>query len=346
MHSRIPKEEILSLFSLLGEHVLVVLASRLLFGSQLVICSMLTYVTLRYGHDNQRFAIDLIILAVGPALLAVFSSLSFLSAFPLLFIGALLSFAVKYRQILAKFLHLRSSLVAPLSKEAHQMMLATLAHEIRTPLTIMQTTENVLMQQIPGPLNARQRKFMESIFINTQRLITFSENMLLLLKLERDWQPDLSSSIDLKNLIRQVSETMQPMLESKGQQIKFSFPSLLSHPKADEAWIRQVLINLVHNASKHTEQNGLILISVTQDETQIVVTVTDNGHGLQGTRRETLFKEFYQENQDLHEYQDGFGLGLAIVRLIIERHAGHVYITSSKQLGTMVSFTLKAKEMQ
>jgi K+-sensing histidine kinase KdpD len=136
---------------------------------------------------------------------------------------------------------------------------------------------------------------------------------------------------------------MQPMLLLKHQQIKFSFPSLLSRPKADEAWIRQVLINLVHNASKHTDEAGTILITVTQDDQQVVVTVTDTGHGLLGNERETLFREFYQENQNKKEYQDGFGLGLSIVRAIIERHHGKVYITSTKEMGTMVSFNLPAE---
>lgn len=329
-----------------GEHFLLILLLRIIVDPLVTLCFALVYVTLRYTYTKHGLVLDMVILLLGPLSLALFSSLPFFPTVVLLYLGASLAYLLRYRHALARMLHLFPQKESSLTKEAHQMMLATLAHEIRTPLTIMQTTENVLMQQIPGPLNPRQKKFMESIFINTQRLITFSENMLTLLKLERDWKPDLSTTIDLKNVIRQVSQSMEPMLESKGQHIKVSFPSLLSHPKADEAWIRQVLINLVHNASKHTDEHGFILISVTQDESQVVVTVTDNGHGLLGGQRETLFKEFYQENQDLKEYQDGFGLGLAIVRMIIERHHGQVYITSSKQLGTMVSFNLPAKEMQ
>ena len=311
----------------------------------IVLSLFLLFCTLYPTMGEKRIVLDALSALFVPLVLAVGrfysgSSLSFLSVGLILLSGSLLGMLTKYRTIFDK------RVKTAITQEAHQQMLATLAHEIRTPLTIMQTTEQVLMEQIPGPLNERQKKFMESIFINTQRLITFSENMLTLLKVERNWQPDLSKSIDLRILIRQVMETMQPMLLIKNQQVKYAFPSLLSRPRADEAWIRQVLINLVHNASKHTDEGGTIQISVTQDDKQVVVTVTDTGHGLLGNERETLFKEFYQESQDKQAYQDGFGLGLSIVRAIIERHHGNVYITSTKELGTMVSFNLPAEAIE
>jgi signal transduction histidine kinase len=336
---------VLYILSLTLESTLVCVISLFFREGFVVVSLLLIYTTLRPTLGPQRGVLDLVCGILLPIALVLvrFGVLDGDTYVPLgtatilLLAGSLAGLAVKYRKRFAK------RTTDAVTREAHDQMLATLAHEIRTPLTIMQTTEHVLMEQIPGPLNARQKKFMESIFINTHRLITFSENMLTLLKMERDWQPDLSKPIDLRLLIRQVAQTMEPMLLVKRQQIKYSFPALLSRPKADETWIRQVLINLVHNASKHTEEEGTILITVTQDDEQVVVTVTDTGHGLLGNERETLFREFYQENQDKQEYQDGFGLGLSIVRAIIERHHGKVYITSTKEMGTMVSFNLPAE---
>ncbi len=340
----------LHLLLLCCEHLVLVGASYFISDAVIVLSAFLVYLCLRYVLKGKHLPSDLAIGVLGPLLFALlrFRETSMGVGVPLLVLwfASLVVFLVKYWHILAQKLHLLPTRPASLTREAYDRMLATLAHEIRTPLTIMQTTENVLMEQIPGPLNARQKKFLESIYINTQRLITFSENMLTLLKLEQDWKPDTSKAIDLRLLIRQVADAMEPMIRSRNQQIKYTFPSLVSRPKADEAWIRQVLINLIHNASKHTDEDGLILISVTQDDEQVVVTVTDNGRGLVGEERETLFKEFFQEEGDFQAYKDGFGLGLSIVRTIIERHHGHVYITSSKQMGTMVSFTLPAEALQ
>ena len=317
------------------------------FGSHSELSAVLpaVFLGIRCSHGTHSPLLDGGILFFSSLLFPFFipAVAPFHLLFMILCLSGLAGLLVKYGKVLGIWLHMMKKPNEAMSREAYDKMLATLAHEIRTPLTIMQTTENVLMEQIPGPLNNRQKKFMESIYINTQRLITFSENMLTLLKLGQDWQPDLSKTIDLRFLTRQVVEMVQPMIQLRKQKIKYSFPSMVSRPYADEAWIRQVLVNLIHNASKHTEEQGTIVISLTQDDEQVVLTVSDNGQGLLGEGRETLFKEFYQEDHDLKTYQDGFGLGLAIVRAIIEKHHGHVYITSSKNLGTMVSFNLPAE---
>ncbi len=330
---------------------IALIASTLYAVSNLQLLALaipLLYMSIRYTQGPSSILTDSIMLSSGSIIFSI--SLRTQDSFPGLLIilvaSAVIILIVKYRKEMGMWLGILPKKEETLSHKAYDRMLATLAHEIRTPLTIMQTTENVLIEQIPGPLNDRQKKFLESIYINTQRLITFSENMLTLLKLEQDWRPDLSKTIDLRILTRQVIEMVQPMVQLRNQKIRYTFPSMAAHPRADEAWIRQVLVNLIHNASKHTEEHGTIMISLTQDDEQVVVTVSDNGQGLEGEGRETLFKEFYQEEHELKTYQDGFGLGLSIVRAIIEKHHGNVYITSSKNLGTMVSFNLPAKALE
>ncbi len=223
---------------------------------------------------------------------------------------------------------------------ARNELLATLAHEVRTPLTIIRSASEVMIEETPGPLVDRQRKFLESIRANSLRLIQFSENMLATIKVDQGWEPDRTKAIDLRRLAREVAQLMQPLLEQRRQTIRFSFPSLLSRPRADLSWIRQVLVNLVHNAAKHIAEGGMIVISATEQEGAVVVTVSDNGTGLVGTTREQLFREFYQEQPLSGVGQEGAGLGLAIVKTVIERHGGTVYAGTSPGAGTMVSFTL------
>lgn len=221
-----------------------------------------------------------------------------------------------------------------------------LAHEIRTPLTVMQTTGSLLLEEVPGPLNEQQKQFVRSNFEYTQRLITFSENMLMLLKFEKEFELKKIEKIHIRTITQDVVAFFAPLLQIKGQTIRYTFPALVSTPLGDESLIRQVFINLIHNAIKHTKEGGYIVISVTQDDEQVVVSITDNGTGVVGEGRENLFREFYQEKQASEEHQDGFGLGLSIARQIIQKHGGHVYITSVKDKGTMVSFTLPAKAVR
>ncbi len=221
-----------------------------------------------------------------------------------------------------------------------------LAHEIRTPLTIMQTTTSLLMEEIPGPLNARQKQFVQSNYEYTQRLITFSENMLTLLKFDKEFELTKREKINIRVITQDIVAFFGPLLSIKGQTIRYSFPALLNYPIGDESLIRQVFINLIHNAVKHTKEGGYIVISVTQDDEQMVVSITDNGEGVAGDGRETLFREFYQEKGASEAFQDGFGLGLSIARQIMQKHGGNVYITSVKNKGTMVSCTLPAKAIR
>lgn len=225
-------------------------------------------------------------------------------------------------------------------------LLATLAHEIRTPLTIIRSAGEVLLDETPGPLSDRQRRFLESIRGNSLRLIQFSENMLATIKVDQGWKPDQSQLIDLRRIARDVGELLQPILHQREQTIRYSFPSLLSRPRADATWIRQVLINLVHNAAKHVATGGMIVISATEQENAVVITVSDNGTGLVGNSREQLFREFYQEEPYDGVSQDGTGLGLAIVKTVIERHGGTVYAGTSRGSGTMVSFTLPVENVR
>jgi signal transduction histidine kinase len=305
--------------------------------------SLLIWMTTYTFRFFTRFSFLLDVLrGIIAYVLTVFLGSSWLSSIPLV-VAVMVGWAIEQSLKDSWGTFLKSPASKKTRTDNKGLILSTLAHEIRTPLTIMQTTENILLEQIPGPLNDRQRKFLESIYINTQRLILFSENMLASIKMDRGWVPDFSTTIDIRAIIKEIVTIMQPLLNQRQQQIRYTFPALLSRPRADEAWIRQVMVNLVHNACKHTDEGGLIVISVTQDDTQVVVTVTDNGKGIIGTEREILFKEFYQEQPHSTSGQDGFGLGLTIVRSVIERHGGKVYISGTPSVGTMVSFTLPSE---
>jgi len=241
------------------------------------------------------------------------------------------------------FEHMRIKKSNSASRISLQSMLA---HEIRTPLTIMQTTTSLLLEEIPGPLNPRQKQFVKSNYEYTQRLITFSENMLTLLKFEKEFELQKREKINIRLITQDIVAFFGPLVQIKQQTIRYYFPALLNSSIGDESLIRQVFINLVHNAVKHTKEGGYIVISVTQDDEQMVVSISDNGKGVEGEGRENLFKEFYQEQSPSEEYQDGFGLGLSIARQIIHKHGGKVYITSVKDTGTIVSFTLPARAIR
>ncbi|WP_171814790.1 sensor histidine kinase [Sediminispirochaeta smaragdinae] len=223
------------------------------------------------------------------------------------------------------------------TKEA---ILSTLAHEIRTPLTVIQSTVDLLIEERIGPLEERQHQFLSSVGSNVQRLVTLSDTILASIKVESAWFTIKVKPIDIRKVIKNVALHMRPILEAKGIELRYSFPKLLSRPPADEGWIHQVLVNLVHNAVKHMRRGGSVIISVNENEQAVVVSVNDNGSGIRTGEQPQVFTEFFQGGILSGAQLEGAGLGLAIVKRVIEKHNGKVYVGSVEGSGTTVSFTL------
>lgn len=223
-------------------------------------------------------------------------------------------------------------------------LLSTLSHELRTPLTVIQTSTEILQEQRPGPVNETQRRFLDSTHANVRRMIRLVENILAQIKVEHTLFSLEKRTIDTRVIIRRVIRNMDPFLEDQGQKVRYTFDTMVDPVKADDKWIEQVLINLIHNASKHIGQKGTILIALKQNEQCQIISVSDNGSGIDREERPKIFSEFYQGKDAENDINDGVGLGLAIVRDIIEKHGGKVYISSVQHQGTTISFTLPLGE--
>ena len=238
------------------------------------------------------------------------------------------------REELRRTALLRKSLA---SKEA---ILSTMAHEVRTPVTVIQSTADIMREGRTGELAPTQREFLDAIASSARRLITFSENILASIKVESDWFAVRPVAVDIRGIIKNVAAHMGPVLEEKRQHLRYTFPKLLSRPPADPDWIHQVLVNLVHNASKHLSPGGRIIISVNENEQCVVVSVSDDGSGIRTAERLRVFEDYFQGDEYSESRLDGAGLGLAIVKRVVEKHAGRVYVSSVQGHGTTVSFTL------
>jgi signal transduction histidine kinase len=223
-----------------------------------------------------------------------------------------------------------------------KQLLSTLAHELRTPLTVIRSSVAILSEDDPGlNLPERHQRFLRSIFGNAQRLETIVENILAGLKIE-SWSESLRlRPVDLRREVTAVAGSMEPFLATRSQNIHYMFPSILSRAQADPQWFGQVLVNLIHNAAKYTDEGGTIDITVTENERFIVVSVADNGSGLPRRKRPDLFEPFVQGEPSRPASLEGTGLGLAIVRRVIALHGGEVYVASREDGGTTVSATLR-----
>ena len=219
-------------------------------------------------------------------------------------------------------------------------LLSTLAHELRTPLAVIKTSTEIILEERPGKINLTQKKFLKAVLDNTMRMVRFVDTILASIKVEYAWFRMKKKPMDIRSVIKKVCNDMLPFITSRNQELKYTYPNLISMIVADENWIQQVLINLIHNASKHIGIEGRIIISVTENEQGIVVSVSDDGSGIENQEKPKIFSEFYQGRESENENIDGAGLGLSIVKSVIEKHHGKVYVGSVAGLGTTLSFTL------
>ena len=224
--------------------------------------------------------------------------------------------------------------------DGRNKLLSTLSHELKTPLAVIKTSTEIILEERPGEINTLQKKFLTAVLDNTMRMVRFVDTILASIKIEYAWFRMNKKPMDIRSVIKKVCTDMLPFIASYNQELKYTYPNLICKIIADENWIQQVLINLIHNASKHVGKKGRIIISVTENEQCVVVSVSDDGSGITNQEKPRIFSEFYQGSDFEDENMDGAGLGLSIVKSVIEKHNGKVSVGSVAGLGTTLSFTL------
>ncbi len=218
-------------------------------------------------------------------------------------------------------------------------LLSTLAHELRTPLTMIISASDILLGEVKSSINKTQFNFLNNINSNALRLVAIVEDILAQIKSEKSLLKIALTETDIRNVVKDVVVNMKAILAKKEQYIRCSYPRLLTSVLADEKWLHQALVNLVHNASKYIDNGSCILINVKENEQYLVISVVDDGSGIEDVNKMKIFSDS-QENDDYRSYEGGAGIGLSIVKHIVEQHKGKLYVGTVPGLGTTLSFTL------
>lgn len=219
--------------------------------------------------------------------------------------------------------------------------LALVTHEIRNPLAIIAAAASVLGEDLESFTLDEQRLHLSTIVRNTQRLSVMAEDLLDLARLESGnlaLQPD---DTDLCTIIREAVQAAAPHAEQKKLLIDADLPARLDL-RADPHRLRQVADNLLSNAIKYTPPGGLVTVTATADDlsNDILWTVADTGIGIPEAERPKLFRRFYRASTAVAGQIPGTGLGLVIIRTIIERHCGSITLADTGGCGTTFAITL------
>ena len=215
-------------------------------------------------------------------------------------------------------------------EETRQQFISDVSHEFQTPLTAIQGFATILKNE---KLSDEQRqKYADIILFHSKRLSTLSKNMLQLTILEGEDVKIEMSEFSLIEQLNRVIETQDNLAMSKNIEIEFNIPKNDVRIEADESRLEQVWINLVNNAIKYTNDNGVVTISVKKTSKEVEVTIQDTGVGMSKEAISHIFERLYR--QDKSRSVEGNGLGLSIVKRIIDLHQGTIDVKSREDGGS------------
>jgi two-component system phosphate regulon sensor histidine kinase PhoR len=218
--------------------------------------------------------------------------------------------------------------------------LANVAHEFRTPLSALAASIELLLDQAPDLSQSELVELHTSLHLGILGLHTLVDNLLESANIEARRFTVSPREIDLGNIIADASQTMQPLLKKYGQHLTIELPIIIPIVKTDPRRTVQVLINLISNASKYGPPDEEIILRVTTNPKWACVSVIDRGPGIAPIHRENLFRRFVFPDADDAVSQAGAGLGLSVVKAIVEAQGGQVGVGDNEGDGSIFWFTL------
>ena len=218
--------------------------------------------------------------------------------------------------------------------------LASMSHELRSPLHTIIGFTDLLGEELDGPLNPKQKRFVENIHRDSQHLLEIINDLLDISKIEAGRLELRLEQFDAEQLVEEVLLSIRGQARSKSIEIETNF-----HPgavvEADKLRFKQVLYNLLSNAVKFTLENGLIRILTKPSGSKLHVTVADSGIGITSKDQDAIFDKFYQVGSTTKGVREGTGLGLAITRQLVEKMGGKIWVESSPRQGSQFTFSVR-----
>ena len=221
--------------------------------------------------------------------------------------------------------------------------LANMSHELRTPLNSIIGFSRVILKGIDGPVNDTQEQDLTAIHNAGLHLLGLINDILDLSKIEAGKMELTFGDADLAEIVRGVMSTAAGLVKDKPIELVSHVPENLPLLQADSIRLRQILLNLVSNAAKFTDQ-GQIEVSVSlvegADPPEVLVAVADTGPGIEPAAQAKLFEPFSQVDASPTRKTGGTGLGLSICRHLVELHGGTIWLESRPGHGSVFFFTM------
>ncbi|SDF79058.1 PAS domain S-box-containing protein [Methanolobus vulcani] len=227
--------------------------------------------------------------------------------------------------------------------------LATMSHELRTPLNSVIGFSDLLLDGSFGELNDKQNKFMENISHSGKHLLNLINDILDISKIEAGKMELFHEIFDFSDLVSDIHLMMKPLSSKKDILFEFNMRPRSIFINADRGKLKQIMYNLIGNAIKFTPAHGEVHVDISMEDQMLLVNIRDTGIGISQEDQEKLFQPFVQLDSSSNRKFEGTGLGLALVKNLLELHEGSIDVESEQGKGSIfhikVPLNLKDKAL-
>ena len=234
--------------------------------------------------------------------------------------------------------------------EARISFISVASHQLRTPLTSMRWFSEMLISGDAGSITEEQKHFVERIYEGTERMINLVNLLLQIARVEAGRVKIEPAMISFKNLLKGISVALRSLLDVKSQQLDVkTIPDPFPEISMDQEVVWQVFQNLLSNAIRYSPEKSVISVLVTKKGDFAEVVVKDSGIGIPKAQQDRIFEKFFRAENALKLVPEGSGLGLSLVKGLVDGWGGKVWFESEEGRGTRFYFTIpmsgmKAKE--
>ncbi|HBB57006.1 TPA: hypothetical protein DEW47_04025 [Patescibacteria group bacterium] len=231
--------------------------------------------------------------------------------------------------------------------EARMNFISTASHQLRTPLTSLKWFSEMLLNGDVGKLTKEQEDFTSSIYQSTERMIAVVNLLLQIARVEAGRVIIEPRPSDLKEVTKNIISIFDSVVESKKQKIEIIIdPEPLPKIFLDKDMVGQVIQNLVSNSIRYSPKEGLIKIKIIAREDFVEFSIRDKGIGIPKNQQDKVFEKFFRATNALKAVPEGSGLGLSLVRLLVEGWGGKTWFESSEFDGSVFYFTIPMTGMK
>lgn len=214
------------------------------------------------------------------------------------------------------------------------------SHQLRTPLTSIKGYLSIVLEGDTGKINSRQRKVLEQAYASSERMVRLIADFLSVSRLQTEKFTIERSETDINRIVEQTVASLQPIAAENKQ--KMSFTGVINKRTAyvDAAKIQQVVMNYIDNAIYYSNPNTKIEVLLEYKGNDAVLTVTDDGIGVPRDEHARLFTKFYRAKNARQQRPDGTGVGLYLVKKIVNAHGGSIIFQSTEGKGSTFGFRM------